>query len=216
MQTDSLLHVQVSRREFLATSAGAATLLQVAPAGVLAAEQGPYQATGTRVGEVTEHSAIVWTRLTRQAERNNRGLVFAKAAGRQKSPQVTVPVEEIEGACPGTPGRVRLRYGWSEDLTGAAETEWIEVTEATDFIHQFKLSGLAPNRTYHYASQAAARQVLYRSRADGAEQLLVLRHDLPGLPGSRSRGRPPHLSGDARPGAEVCGDDRRPGLLRQQ
>ncbi len=33
-------------------------------------EQGPYFATGIKIGEVTDHSAIVWTRLTRHAERN--------------------------------------------------------------------------------------------------------------------------------------------------
>jgi alkaline phosphatase D len=52
-------------------------------------------------------------------------------------------------------GRVRLRYGLSEDLQGAAKTGWVEVTEETDFIHQFKLSDLKPGCTYHYASEAA-------------------------------------------------------------
>jgi alkaline phosphatase D len=50
-------------------------------------------------------------------------------------------------------GRVRLRYGLNNDLRDAAETAWIDVNEATDFIHQFKLSGLRPDSTYHYLSQ---------------------------------------------------------------
>ena len=32
--------------------------------------QGPFMATGFKVGEVTDASAIVWTRLTRHPERN--------------------------------------------------------------------------------------------------------------------------------------------------
>ena len=144
----------MTRRDFLTASAQAATLLpQVAWASSFVQTSGPYQATGTRVGEVTENSAIVWTRLTKHAERNNRGIVFAKPAGQQRSQPVTVPVEQIEGACPGMAGRVRLRYGLSEDLSDAAETAWIDVTEATDFIHQFKLSGLKPDSTYYYVSQ---------------------------------------------------------------
>ncbi|MHC4557411.1 MAG: hypothetical protein ACYS80_08915, partial [Planctomycetota bacterium] len=30
---------------------------------------GPYQATGIKIGEVTDKSAILWTRLTRHPER---------------------------------------------------------------------------------------------------------------------------------------------------
>jgi alkaline phosphatase D len=155
MYDEAPFHALVTRREFLATSAGTAALLpQVVSAGVLEEEKGPFQATGTRVGEVTENSAIVWTRLTRHAVRNNKGVVFARTGDRQGRQPVTVPVEQIEGACPGTPGRIRLRYGLSEDLASATETDWIGVSDTTDFIHQFKLGGLAPNSTYYYASQA--------------------------------------------------------------
>jgi len=34
-----------------------------------ALSQGPYQATGIKIGEVTDSSAIVWTRLTQRPER---------------------------------------------------------------------------------------------------------------------------------------------------
>ncbi|MEI6536964.1 MAG: alkaline phosphatase D family protein [Verrucomicrobiaceae bacterium] len=112
----------------------------------------PHQATGTRVGEVTDSTAVVWTRLTREAERNNKGVTFPKRA-KEKS-AITIPVEQVEGACPGTPGRVRVLYGLREDLSDAVETKWAEVSADTDFIHQFKLTGLKPGSTYHYVSQA--------------------------------------------------------------
>src|SRR5688572_22635359 len=107
MYDEALRNAPVSRRVFLATSAGAAAILpQVVSASAVQDEKGPFQATGTRVGEVTENSAIVWTRLTSHAERNNDGVVFEKTAGRQKNQPVTIPVEQIEGACPGTAGRI--------------------------------------------------------------------------------------------------------------
>ncbi|MEI2622981.1 MAG: PhoD-like phosphatase N-terminal domain-containing protein [Giesbergeria sp.] len=131
------------------------------PLLLAAAEGAMHQATGTRVGEVTDTSAIVWTRLTKNAQRNNEGIVFAGKGNRKKDPAVTVPVEQIEGACPGMAGSVQLRYGLKEDLSDATLTPWVEVTEATDFIHHFELSGLKPGATYFYASQTRA--------ADGTE-----------------------------------------------
>jgi len=149
---------QFTRRDFLATSAGTAILL---PQAVAAEEphaenSGPFQATGLRVGEVTETSAIVWTRLTKHPQRNNQGTVFPAKSGRRSDQPVTVPVEDIEGSCPGAPGRVRLRYGVKSDLSDADETPWVDVTEATDFIHSFLLSNLKPDSLYHYVSQTAS------------------------------------------------------------
>lgn len=147
----------VTRRGFLATSAGTALAFpHLGPSSARAAEEsGPFQATGMRVGEATQNSAIVWTRLTKHAERNNEGVVFPKKVDRKNNRQTTVPVEQIEGACPGMAGRVRVRYGRREDLSEASQTEWVDVTEATDFIHHFQLSDLQPDSTYYYASQTA-------------------------------------------------------------
>lgn len=100
-----------------------------------------FQATGTRVGEPTPTTAVVWTRLTEQAVRKPGTLA------------------DFEGACPGTAGRVRLRYGTREDLMGAQATAWANVTEATDFTHHFRLTGLKPGTRYYYASEAEGSEV---------------------------------------------------------
>jgi alkaline phosphatase D len=150
-----------TRRDFLAaTAAGTMLIPRGVPNPLLSdaeseAGSGPWQATGTRVGEVTETSAIVWTRLTQNQHRNNNGVVFLKKLSKNESEEVTVPVDEIEGACPGREGRVRLRYCLREDLSDATETAWIHVTQATDFIHHFRLEGLTPNSTYYYVSESA-------------------------------------------------------------
>ena len=137
----------INRRTFVSqTTAAVAGSLLLPDVLAQAADSPPsHQAMGTRVGEVTENSAIVWTRLTAAPLRHE--------GGQTKSGKANIPVEMLEGACPGMPGRVLLRFGTKEDLCDAGSSHWVEVSEATDFIHQFPLSGLKTATTYHYASE---------------------------------------------------------------
>lgn len=138
---------ELSRRAFLATGAVVAA---VAPAAA-ADPPSHRQATGVKVGEVTATSAIVWTRLTANAARNADG---AKAIGRgakEVPPMADADVRALHGACPGAAGRVRVRYGTKPDLADAKATEWVEVTEKTDFAHSFALTDLPADAVVHYA-----------------------------------------------------------------
>lgn len=143
----------VTRRAFLqatATAAIASPLLGASP-------RETHQATGVRAGELSDTTAIVWTRLTKYASRNNAGVVYPGRQPGEKQvwpPPPTGPVHEIEGACPAMSGKVRVRYSLREDLGDAVETPWAEVTEAEDGIHHFKLTGLKPGSTYYYASES--------------------------------------------------------------
>ena len=157
----------LNRRHFIQNTATAAL---ATPWLVEAAEEGPYQATGTRVGEVTTTTAIVWTRLTRSPARNNQGVTFdqpKKAKGVKAQQQRLPPVHEIEGACPAASGRTRVRYGLREDLSDAVETTWADVSAGKDGIYQFKLSGLRPGSTYHYLSETAGADGVKRSSFKG-------------------------------------------------
>ena len=117
----------ISRRSFVARSAALASAATALDPAWAAPEDSPArQATGTRVGEVTPDGAVVWVRLTANPTR---------VGGRGGKPATDEPVEKLEGACPGTAGRVRLRYGPREDLAGATVTDWFDVDEAGDFIH---------------------------------------------------------------------------------
>jgi alkaline phosphatase D len=139
----------VSRRRFLAASALA---LPIVNAALVADAQPPAkQATGVKVGEITDSSAIVWTRLTANSARNDSGVVIAE---RSETPP-TVPVHEIEGACPGAAGRVRVRYGTARNLDGARETAWADVTAATDYTQHFSLLGLEPGTPYYFEVETA-------------------------------------------------------------
>jgi alkaline phosphatase D len=98
------------------------------------------QATGVKVGEVTDTSAIVWMRLTAHASRN---------------PDKPGKPDDLKGAVPGAPGQVQLRYGTKPDLSDAKSTEVADVSADTDFAHQFRLTGLKPNTTYHYRAETS-------------------------------------------------------------
>jgi alkaline phosphatase D len=153
----------VSRRTFLKTSAGlaAGALVATHPTRSLAAETtGPHQATGTRIGEVTPTSVIIWTRLTAAPGRNATGqdfVVNARQVPGDQLPKPAGPVDELRGACPGAAGRIRIRYGAREDLSGGTTTAWVDVSEATDFAHAFALRDLRPGTRYHYASESSGR-----------------------------------------------------------
>lgn len=141
-----------SRRSFVAGTTAALATIAIEPGSVSAEEAPqPHQATGTRVGEVTPTTAIVWTRLTAKSTRNADGITFEKR--KDKKPVENPDIEKCEGVCSGAAGRVRLRYGTREDLTDATTTEWFEVSETGDFSHQFLLRDLKPGTKYHYLSE---------------------------------------------------------------
>ena len=149
---------QLNRRSFVLQSTLAVAASTQTHFGSFAAEKLPefHQATGVRVGEMTATSAIVWVRFTAHRERNNSGLLIpgrAHGKKREEFAKVTVPVEQLEGACPGADGRVRVRYSTNDSLADAEVTPWINVSQQTDFIHQFALTNLAPGTRYYYASE---------------------------------------------------------------
>lgn len=111
-----------------------------------------HQATGVKVGELTPTSAIIWMRLTRTAARNQEGL----KPGTPEGDAVTsdTPTERLHGACPGMPGRVRVRYGERADMSDARTTPWATVNEQHDFAHQFRLDDLRPATEYHYRAES--------------------------------------------------------------
>jgi len=157
MNTDFTL---LTRRDFLNRSRSLVAASSISPlVAADAVDAGPHQATGVRIGEVTENSAVVWTRLTRHPERNTRGVVIPGRMDDYRGralPVPTVPVDQLEGACPAAAGFIRLRYGRDASLADAKATEWMKVTEAQDGIRQFPLRGLEQGTVYHFASESSA------------------------------------------------------------
>lgn len=150
-----------SRRQLLHTAAGSLAAGAAARLPALAAE-GPsagipasiHQATGVKVGEVTDTSALLWARLTHSPSRLADG-VRVVGKGKQPPPAGVMP-DKMEGACPGMAGRLRVRFGADERLADAWVTDWAKVGAESDFAHQFALSDLKPQTTYYYAVESEA------------------------------------------------------------
>ncbi|MHC4750563.1 MAG: alkaline phosphatase D family protein [Planctomycetota bacterium] len=111
---------------------------------------GPYQATGIKIGEVTDKSAILWTRLTRHPERV--GLAAPM-------PEILYDstIQTIEGAVPGAPGKVRVFYK-TEEASDWNKTDWQSVDTKRDYTQQFKLTGLKPDAKYQVRVKAKASE----------------------------------------------------------
>ena len=150
----------------------AAILLTMFGRGVVLSE-GSYQATGIKIGEVTDSSAIIWTRLTARPERvgseapmprvfyrdpSTGELSERRGSGRPDMvPIVEYPdgstIETIEGAAPGIPGQLKVLY----KLEGASDwmtTDWRSVDPNNDYTRQFKLTRLKPNAKYQIRVEA--------------------------------------------------------------
>ena len=130
-----------------------------------------YQATGCKVGEVTDRSAIVWTRLTLRAQHNpadgpmveieysGSNKTAAKRGGKVARPvyPAGVTVADIRDAVPGSEGEVRVRYR-PREASDWLDTDWQSVDPQRDYTRQFTLAGLQPKTRY---------QLLVESRQSG-------------------------------------------------
>jgi alkaline phosphatase D len=96
---------------------------------------------GVKIGEVTDRSAVLWTRVTRDKDATRR---IEKWDG--KDPWVW--------SMPGEPGEVRVVLRKGGDGKAAREEPWTAVSEETDFCHQFRLAGLEPGTPYEFEVQA--------------------------------------------------------------
>lgn len=112
------------------------------------------QATGVKVGEVTETSAIVWMRVTEKAARRADGIERRKRADRE-NPEMLDP-STLEGSVPGAAGRARVRYGTSEDLSNAKVTGWRDVDPDRDFTHKIRLVNLEPATVYYFSAETSS------------------------------------------------------------
>ncbi len=136
--------------------------------------EGPYFATGIKIGEVTDHQAIVWARLTRNAERlsdsapipvilyrNPVSGLFGPKPDHESRPDLEPKVEypagtnihTIAGAVPGAPGEVR--FLWRSGGNAWNESPWQTVNTQHDFTTQYILDDLTPGT--HYELRVEAR-----------------------------------------------------------
>ena len=144
-------------------------LLTATSNGVMA--DGPFHATGLKVGEVTDTTAIVWTRLTLREKRNSSDAPKVKieyrtdsSRGRRQQTLKSIQfpdgltIQDIFESVPGTEGDVRVLYR-PAGKNQWKQTDWKPVNGLRDFTRQFLLTGLSANTRYEV-------QVESRSVAD--------------------------------------------------
>lgn len=111
---------------------------------------GPYLASGLKVGDVTQHTALVWARLTDQP---------------QPVPVPPTPpprnvrddeVGQLGGAVPGRAGYLRLQIATDPQFRQARQFGPVAVTEQSDYAHTFAVDGLEPATTYFIKVSAHA------------------------------------------------------------
>jgi alkaline phosphatase D len=108
---------------------------------------------GIKIGEVTATSAIVWTRLTQQAEPNLTGLEFAPEDERVPAGYA---LNDMRYSLPGEAGEIRVVY-WPEGQIGQKTwMPWKPVREDRDHTVQVTLNRLRPAQKYTVEVQIRA------------------------------------------------------------
>ena len=125
--------------------------------------RGPFLANGSRNSWADQHSIVIWTRTTRTPEMRADGLPFKAVSAKQRAAlsiaqdetgllAVQLPpgasLDEMFGACPGAPGRVRLSYHPAGQPEQMSHTDWKVTEAAADFTAQWRLEKLPPDTRY--------------------------------------------------------------------
>jgi len=115
-----------------------------------------HQANGIKIGEVDQTSALIWARLTQNAQPNHDGADFIRPAKRDKKNRGPLSMAEqlpegktladMRGAVPGAAGSVRI--SWTGINDQKTSTEWIPVNADKDYTAQYCIKDLKPGGTY--------------------------------------------------------------------
>ncbi|MBA4323351.1 MAG: hypothetical protein C0408_11095, partial [Odoribacter sp.] len=170
--TNNLRWNKVLKSERIILFAGVLFCLMTGTQSSGQSRSGPYQATGIKIGEISQTEAIIWTRLTLNQKRvgsdapqpkilykdSETGIARSLKSGGEDSesrpdlePVVTYPegynINNIDGAVPGTSGKVRLLYR-SKKSSDWKIVNWEDVATDHDFTYQFRLGNLEPDTEY--------------------------------------------------------------------
>lgn len=133
------------------------------------ATTGPFLGNATRNSWADQDSIVIWTRTTRHPDMAVDGKKFVKLSNKEagKLSKQTDPdkllsaqlpegatLDEMFGACPGAPGRVRLSYFSGRISKNAIHTDWVITSPESDFTAQWHLTDLKPDTTYSTVIEA--------------------------------------------------------------
>ncbi|MCY1721304.1 alkaline phosphatase D family protein [Prolixibacteraceae bacterium Z1-6] len=124
---------------------------------------GPYFGNGFHNGWADQNSIVLWTRLTQNPDGNSKGSKFIdisadkmraldKEADAAKIHAAQIPegltLNDMESACSGAAGEVKLTYYPLTNREQKTELDWIKVDNEKNFTTQWKLSNLTPGSKY--------------------------------------------------------------------
>ncbi len=125
--------------------------------------EGPYFGNGFRNGWAEQHSITIWTRLTQNPDMNFEGQPFIPLTKKEQrqladvtdksvlhSKQIpdSLTLGDMEGACQGTDGEVRLSYFPEGNPGDKVQTDWAKVDASKNFTMQWKLTKLESGTKY--------------------------------------------------------------------
>ena len=133
-------------------------------------DQGPYLATGIRIGDVSQTEAVIWARLTKNKNRVNDAPLpislytdpttnkrHLRKTRRDKDGTVYFPqgydINTVEGAVPGIKGELRVHYK-PNDVSSWKYTDWEAVDPEANYSKKFILDKLHPGKTYELLVEA--------------------------------------------------------------
>ncbi|MFO7668603.1 MAG: alkaline phosphatase D family protein [Bacteroidales bacterium] len=132
---------------------------------------GPYFGNGFHNGWADHQSIVLWTRLTKNPGGNVDGKKFLVPTSEelevllQNNNEADIfnsqipegfQLEDMEGACPGATGEIRLTYHPSDRKKDSVVFDWQEVDETKNYTLQWRLSGLRPGTRYMVKMEARA------------------------------------------------------------
>ena len=133
-------------------------------------DQGPYLATGIRIGDVSQTEAVIWARLTKNKNRVNDAPLpislytdptnnkrHLRRTRRDKNGTVYFPqgydINTVEGAVPGIKGELRVHYK-PNDVSSWQYTDWEAVNPEANYSKKIILDKLLPGKTYELLVEA--------------------------------------------------------------
>jgi len=132
---------------------------------------GPYFGNGFHNGWADQHSIVLWTRLTEKPDGNVNGELFMIPSPEEHQRlninaleediyHAQIPeglkLKDMDGACPGASGEVKLTYFPEEDPSQTIETDWVKVNDDENFTTRWKLEHLSPDTRYLVKMEARA------------------------------------------------------------
>ncbi len=127
--------------------------LLVGFAATMGRAQSPHFASGIKVGEVNQDSAIIWVRLTKNKVADfDRLPILTEGLPSNARLSIEMPDDLVSGI----DGQVRLRYWVDGRVPVQKVTNWMDVDPDADFTHQFKIRRLKPGTPYRFTVESRA------------------------------------------------------------